>query len=168
MGSMLWKHIVRRGPRWWSWLPWPGVHRAAPVPRSRAGWMHRGKMWWCESRAEEAATECCFKMPLISQGLAHQLGEFENGWAVIARFLGMFLFLLIIKERASKVCVCSCQLIRMCLSHWNWSASMRTIRNWSFYLYWKEFSFVTYTFLTEVVVYNFHNFKVICSKCNSA
>lgn len=75
-----------------------------------------GKIWWRERWAEEAATKRRFEMLLLTQGLAHQQGAFQNSWAIVARFLGMFLFLLIIEERVSKIYICICQLIKMSLS----------------------------------------------------
>lgn len=113
------------------------VMELAPMARSSQGCpcagSRVGKMWWRERRAEGAATRCCFKISLLTQVLAHQQGAIQNGWAMIARFLGMFLFLLIIKERVLKVRICSRQLIEMRLSHSTWSARVRPVKNRSFY-----------------------------------
>lgn len=121
----------------------PSVMELAPMARSSQGCPCAGEWGWVEGQGEDRVTwetgwrssyQVSFEVPLLTQGLAHQQGAFQNSWVIMASFLGMFLFLLIIEESISKVCICSCQLIKMCLSPWMWSARTRPVKNRSFYL----------------------------------
>lgn len=112
-------------------LQCPGVHRTAPALGNRAEQIRKGEdlaTWLMGSRNyPRIVTEMFFWNSPHCSRTGPPSGHISK-WLGCNIILGAFLFFLIIKERASLVCVCQ---LRTCFSHWTSSTGMRPTGNGS-------------------------------------